>query len=435
MSDGFRQIPPGPVEKYHTSQDLLSWMSDRFKEFGDVYRASVYGTDVYVISDPQYANYVLRDNWQNYRKGQAIKRVGLLLGNGLMVSEGEFWKSQRRMIQPAFHEKVIATIINAVIAANLALLEKWECAAQRKRTINITRELSLMVLHVTLTSIFGDDYEQIAPHFSILSEETARDLQFAQTFRSLGKLVLQVAAQRREEGRLSPDILGMLMEARDRDSAEVMPDRQLVSEIMTLVVAGHETTASTLNWTWYLLSQHSEVEEKLSEELDCFSSELPPLADLSKFTYTRQVIEEAMRLYPPGWLMTRRALKEDRLGDYFVPAGTEIYISPYLIQRHPAYWEDPDRFNPDRFEAGRSGDRHGLTMLPFSAGPRKCIGELFARVEMQIHLMMIAKSLCLRSVDGNRIELDAGVNLRSKHDFIMAPQIKARRALSVDAAN
>lgn len=435
MTSGCRQIPTGPAEKYDTSQDLLSWMCDNFAHFGDVYKASVYGTDVYVVSDPQYANYVLRDNWQNYKKGQAIKRVGLLLGNGLMVSEGEFWKSQRRLVQPAFHGKVIAALTGAIAAANVELLKEWELAARETRTINVTHELSLMVLKVTLTSIFGDNYEEVAPHFSILSDETARDLQFAQTFRSLGKLVLQVAAKRRKETRLSPDILGMLMEARDRENSQVMPDRQLVSEIMTLIVAGHETTASTLNWTWYLVSQHSEVEEKLSKELNRLAGdEFGQLADLSKVNYTRQVIEEAMRLYPPGWLMTRRALKEDHLGDYFVPAGTEIYISPYLIQRHPAFWENPDRFNPDRFDADRPGDRHELTMLPFSAGPRKCIGESFARIEMQIHLMTIAKRLRLRSVDGNRVELDAGVNLRSKHDFIMAPEIKAPRALSVDAA-
>jgi cytochrome P450 len=223
----------------------------------------------------------------------------------------------------------------------------------------------------------------------------------------------------------------MLMEARDRESGQGMPDRQLVSEIMTLIVAGHETTASTLNWTWYLLSQNSEVEERLSRELNhLLGSELPELGDLPKFTYTRQVMEEALRLYPPGWLMTRKALKDDQLGDYFVPAGTEIYISPYLIQRHPALWHAPDRFNPDRFGSDQSRDRHPLTMLAFSAGPRKCIGDFFARIEMELHLIMIAKRLRLRYADARPAELDASVNLRSKCDFVMTPEIKVQRALS-----
>jgi cytochrome P450 len=433
MITKLRQLPPGPAEKYDPSQDLLAWMSDHFTRFGDVYKASVYGISVYVVSDPQFANYILRDNWQNYKKGQAIKRVGLLLGSGLMVSEGEFWKSQRRMIQPAFHDKIIGAMTTVITSANVALLRKWEHAAREQETVNVTRDLSMMVLQVVLISIFGDDYEQVAPHFSILSEDTERNLRFAQEFRSLGKVVARVAFQRRQNNITSADILGMLMEARDRDSGQVMPDHQLVSEIMTLVVAGHETTASTLNWTWYLLSQNPEVEKKLSGELDHLPlGELPELNDLSKFTYTRQVIDEAMRLYPPGWLMTRKALREDTLGDYFVPAGTEIYISPYLIQRHPALWERPDRFDPDRFGANQPGDRPFPAMLPFSAGPRKCIGEFFARIEMQIHLMMIARQLRLRSAEGNRLELDAGVNLRNKYDFMMIPELKAR-ALPVHA--
>jgi cytochrome P450 len=426
MPVSLRRIPPGPVERYNTSEDLLSWMRDQFKRFGDIYKASVYGSDVYVVSDPKYVDYVLRENWQNYKKGLAIKRINLLLGNGLMVSEGEFWKGQRRTIQPAFHHEAIRTLVKLMTIANVALLKKWEQAAQEHASVNVTRDVSLMVLDVVLISIFGSDYEQVAPHFRTLSEDAARNLQFAQAFRSLGKIVAQVAGQRRKENIMATDLLGMLMEARDRESGQVMPDRQLVSEIMTLIVAGHETTASTLNWTWYLLSQNSEVEERLWTELsDLAGSEFPDLGDLPKFQYTRQIIEEALRLYPPGWLMTRKALKDDQFGDYFVPAGTEIYISPYLIQRHPALWEAPDRFNPDRFEADSSRNPHALAMLAFSAGPRKCIGELFARIEMQIHLMMIAKRLRLRCADDKVPELDAGVNLRSKYDFIMTPEIKA----------
>jgi cytochrome P450 len=151
----------------------------------------------------------------------------------------------------------------------------------------------------------------------------------------------------------------------------------------------------------------------------------PEIGDPAKSVYTRQVIEETLRLYPAGWLMTRAALKNDRLGDYFVPAGTEIYISPYLIQRHPAFWEAPDRFDPDRFAPDQSRTRHPMTMIPFSAGPRKCIGESLARMEMQIHLTTIAKHLRLRCVGEQVIELEAGVNLRNKHDFIMVPEMIA----------
>src|SRR5712692_342614 len=343
-----------------------------------------------------------------------------------MASEGEFWKTQRRMIQPTFRRKAIGGLTSVITTSNLALLRKWEQVAHAKLSVNVTRDVSCTVLEVVLLSIFGADYEQVAPHFKILSEEPVRNLEFAQAFRALGKIVLELVAQRRKERITSTDILGMLMEARDWKSGQVMPDRQLVHQIKTLIVAGHETTSSTLNWIWYLLSQHSDVEKKLSSELDnLLGSEFPDLEDLPKFTYSRQVIDEALRLYPAGWLMTRRALKDDHLGDYFVPAGTEIYISPYFIQRHPDIWEDPDRFNPDRFGSDYLQGRHPLAMLPFSAGPRNCIGELFARIEMHSHLITIAKQLRLRFVQRQPPELDVGVNLRSKHDFIMYPELKA----------
>ncbi len=401
----------------------LRWMKDQFDRFGSIYRASIYGTDVYVVSDPEHVDHVLRINWRNYKKGQAIKRIGFLLGNGLMVSEGEFWKSQRRMIQPAFHDKAIGTWIDVISAANIALLKKWKDSAQERESVNITGDISHMVLKIVLISIFGDDYEEVAPHFNILSDESARNLQFAQRFTPLGKIVSGIAGRRRKQNRTATDMLGILMAAHDL-KGQPMPDRPLVSEILTLIVAGHETTASTLNWTWHLLSKSVEVEEKLSRELNAVPwSGSPEIGDLAKFVYTRQVIEETLRLYPAGWLMTRAALKNDQLGDYLVPAGTEIYVSPYLIQRHPAFWEAPDSFNPDRFGPNESRTRHPMTMLPFSAGPRKCIGESFARIEMQIHLMTIAKHLRLRSVGEPSIQLEAGVNLRNKHDFIMTPEI------------
>lgn len=421
-----KRIPPGPAEKYSATQELLSWMGDHFKRFGNTYKASIHGTTAYVIRNPEDAQHVLRGNWQNYTKGQAIKRVALLLGNGLMASEGELWKTQRRMLQPAFHRNQIGALTKVITTSNVALLARWERAAHEKVSVNVTRDVSNMVLEAVLISIFSGDYEQVAPYFKILTVEPVRNLGFAQTFRSLGKIILQLTAQRRKEKVTSTDILGMLMAARDQKSGQAMPDRQLVNEIKTLIVAGHETTASTLNWTWYLLSQHSVVEEKLSSELNNLrGSEFPDLDDLPKFAYTRQVIDEALRLYPAGWLMTRRALKDDQLGDYFVPAGTEIYISPYFIQRHPDLWKDPDCFNPDRFGPDYSQERHPLAMLPFSIGPRNCIGELFARIEMQIHLITIAKQLRLRFVEREPPELDVGVNLRSKHDFIMTPELKA----------
>jgi len=416
------RIPPGPREAFRITEDLLDWMGRQFNIFGDIYKASVYGTSVYVIRDIEFAQHVLVENWQNYVKGQHIERVALLLGNGLMASEGELWKRQRRMIQPCFNQESIAPLTKLMTDVNAELLRKWQLAAQRNESVNVTHDVSGMSLQVVLRFIFGDDYDTVGSHFDLLSQEKARDMRFAYSFRALRKIMLEVIDRRRRRV-TGADALGTLMQVRDRQSGVLMEDAQLIDEILTLVVAGHETTASTLNWTWYLISQHPEVERRLSNELDCLTT-FSELDDLPKFLYTRQIIDEAMRLYPAGWLLTRKALHEDRLGEYLVPAGTEIYVPPYFIQRHPKLWEEPDRFDPDRFHPDNSKHRHRLATIPFSCGPRNCIGALFARVEMQIHLLTIAKYLSLRYVESRPIELDAGVNLRSKYDFIMYPKTR-----------
>ncbi len=259
-------------------------------------------------------------------------------------------------------------------------------------------------------------------------------MEFVSSFRALGKIILQVIDRRRKDPAASTDALGMMMRARDPQSGQSMEDRQLIDEILTLIVAGHETTASTLNWAWYLISQHPGVEQRLSNELNTLTP-LSEIGDLPKFLYTRQIIDEVMRLYPAGWLLTRKALQDDMLGEYFVPAGTEIYVPLYFIQRHPDLWEEPDRFDPDRFRPENSGRRPRLATMPFSAGPRNCIGALFARIEMQIHLMTVARSLRLRYVSSRPIELDADVNLRSKYDFIMYPEAKTVGTSEATASN
>jgi cytochrome P450 len=415
-------IPPGPEEKYKRTEDLLEWMGRQFGTFGDIYKASVYGTTVYATRDVEFANHVLVDNSQNYVKGQYIRRVAYLLGNGLMVSKGDLWRRQRRMIQPAFNHKSIGGMTKLITAVNSRLLGKWQLAARRNESVNVTRDVSSVSLEVVLRFILGEDYEQVGFHFDLLMEN-ARDMAFARSFRALGKIILQIVQQRRTNPTTSTDTLSMLMQARDTQSGQFMEDGQLISEILTLIVAGHETTASTLNWTWYLISQHPEVEQRLSNELNDVTT-LSEFDDLPRFLYTRQILDETMRLYPPGWLTTWKALRDDWLGEYFVPAGTEIYVPPYFIQRHPKIWEEPDRFNPDRFRPDPSTHRHRLATIPFSAGPRNCVGALFARIEMQIHLMTIARYLRLRYIQSRPIELDAGINLRSKYDFIMYPEAK-----------
>lgn len=418
------RLPPGPTERFPSIDDLLHWMEENFAKFGDIYKASVFGSDVYVVSNPEYCQRILRWNWRNYpRKGQIIKRIALLLGTGLMASNGGFWASQRRMIQPVFSKSSIAGLTGLITRINGELLAAWRQAAERREMVNVTRDISAMVLKTTLTAIFGEDYEAAAPHFEILAGEPVRNLGFVEALRPADQIVRQLAERRRRSAGGAGDFLETMVQARDRDRGKPMSDAQLVREVTTLVVAGHETTAGLLNWIWYLLSRHPDVQEKLLTELQSLPWDGPPtLEALPRYTYVRQVIEEALRLYPPGWLMTRKALQDDHLGEYFVPAGTEIYISPYLIHRSPELWEVPEKFDPERLNAANGRDRHELARCPFGAGPRNCIGELFARVEIQIHLMMLARELRLRCDDSSPVEMSAGLNLHSKHDFMMLPE-------------
>jgi cytochrome P450 len=421
-SDSSR-VPPGPAEPYSGSDDLLNWMQQNFQRYGDIYKASIYGGDVYVINAPEYAEYVLLRNWQNFlRKGQAVKRIALSLGNGLISSNGPLWAKQRRMIQPAFTREAVSSQWSVFMKPNIALRDRWTASARSGASVNVTQDLSNTVLEVTLRSIFGDDYDKVAAHFQIVAEES-RNLEFAQTCSALSKIIVEIAHERRAQQRDASDILGTMMRSRDRESGRAMPDAQLAREALTLVIAGHETTASVLNWTWYLLSRHPDVEARLVGEIhDLLGNEEPTFQNLGRFSYTRQVLEEALRTYPPLWLMTRKTIKPDVLGEYVVPTGTEIYISPYLLQRHPHLWQDPDQFDPERFAGGE--DQPRLSMCPFGAGPRNCIGEFFARVEMQLHLMLIAPRLRLRYDDPRPAGMVAGVNLLSNRNFIMQPVLR-----------
>jgi len=418
------QTPPGPPDAYDPSGDLLGWMQLNFERYGDIYSGRIYGSSVYVVNAPQMAEHVLLTNWGNYlRKGQAVKRIAFSLGPGLISTNGERWASQRRMIQPAFTREAVSALFDAICVPNQSLFTRWQQAAAADQSVDVTYDLSLTVLEVTLRAIFGRDYDSVAPEFQIVADET-RSLEFAHVCSELMSVIVAVVQARRKRPSDDPDILGRMMSARDRQGSP-MPDAQLARESMTLVIAGHETTASALNWVWYLLAKHADVQSRVAAEVrNAKGKAALSMSALQQLSYTCSVLDEALRSYPPLWLMTRKTIKPDLLDGYQVPSGTEIYISPYLLQRHPRLWQDPHRFDPDRFEAHNSAIEQRLSMCPFGAGPRNCIGEYFARVEMQIHLATIIDSLSLCNTVEEPAQIVAGVNLLSRDHFIMRPQLR-----------
>lgn len=408
------------------TEDSLDRMVELFARYGDVYRVFAPGrkSHTWVINHPDDVKRVLVGNHRNYTKGPGLDRVKILLGNGIMTSEGDFWRRQRSMMQPLFHRRVVTGFNELIDAANSRFLEKWAAQAARGELVNLTEDMSELTLEIVLGSIFGRDLATLTRQpggnpFEVVTRETARDLKFAYRFRSLAKLVSSLMARRRAEPAEHFDYLSMLMNARDKDG-DPMTERALIDEVMTLVVAGHETTASGLNWAWYLLARHPEADARMHAEIEA-APELaaPGLGPMEQLTYTQNVINEALRLYPPGWLLSRRSIEADVLCGYEIPAGTDVLLSPYLLHRHPQYWKEPDAFRPERFDAEHESERPRFAYIPFAAGPRHCIGESLALYEMLMHLYKVARHYRLALASDEPITLEAQINLRTRKPLVM----------------
>jgi len=425
--------PPAASEPLDISfeSDALSVLERNFALHGDAFRmfSPVLQRTVWVLSHPDHVRHVLVDRSANFAKGIGIDRVAILLGNGLMTSEGESWRTQRRLVQPSFHRNIIATWMPHLHAANAALAEKWTTAATAGAAVNVTQDMSEVTLEVVLRALFSDDLARLTSArgdnpFALLTDDTERNLAFAYKFRQLGALILDEVQRRRRDGVRHNDIVSQLIDARDRQTAAPMGDRQLLDEIMTLIVAGHETTASSLNWFWYLLASTPDVAARLRAEVDAGAVDPPGYGDLEKLPFTRRAIDETLRLYPPGWLLTRRAIAADTVGGVSLPAKADVLISPYLVHRHPAHWPDPARFDPDRFLPEYNSGRNRFAYLPFGLGPRACIGEHLALVEMHTHVATLARRFDLELVPGQEIELEPQVNLRTRHPLRMIPRLR-----------
>jgi len=412
------------------AEDSLERMCELNARFGDLYRVYSPGRRryAYVINHPDDVRRVLVSNHANYRKGFGLDRVKMLLGNGLVTSEGEFWRAQRYLMQPMFHRRVITQFASVIAAANEQLLERWERLAASGERINVTDEMSALTLEVILRAVFGTDLDRLSQQlgknpFEIIARESVRDLTFAYRFRQLRKLVSELAERRRSEATGHFDFIGMLVHARHRATGAPMGERELVDEVMTLIIAGHETAASTLNSAWYLLSQHPEAETKLHAEIDAAPlCDVLDLAATEALPYTRGVLMETLRLYPAVWLLSRKSIGPDVLAGCAVPAGVDVLLSPYLIHRHPRFWSEPAAFHPERAEFAPQTVRPPLAYVPFSAGPRHCIGESMALFEMTVHLHRVARRYRLLYEPGQPMPLEALINLRSRGPLMMQLQ-------------
>jgi cytochrome P450 len=421
--------PPVAAEPFNIgeSDDSLERMVELFARLGDTFQvySPLRKAQVWVINHPDDVKRVLVGNHRNYTKGLGFDRVRILLGTGIIASEGEFWRKQRLLMQPFFHRKVLTRFAEVIAAANERRLARWQRLAAAGEPINVTDETSEMTLEIVLETLFGTDLERLVREtgdnpFLMVTREPARDLKFAFRFRGLSKVVQGILDHRRKHPAEHFDYVAMLMEARDKETGEGMNDRELIDEVLTLIVAGHETTASALNSTWYLLAKNPAAEAKLHAEVDAAPEwSAPSLTDMESLQYTHNVCDESLRLYPPGWLISRRAIEPDELGGYPLPAGTDVLLSPYLLHRHPAYWHEPESFRPERFDAEHEAERPRFAYMPFAAGPRHCIGETLAMYEMLMHFYKFARVFRLELTSDAPISFEAQVNLRTREPLLM----------------
>ena len=422
--------PPGPEEAVALGIDpeTLTILQHLQSEYGDMVSITKpSGRLAYFINDAAEVRRILTRRHSKYRKGPGFERVKMLLGNGLIVSDGDVWRRSRRMIQPAFSRQNVHRLMQVMVACCDRRAAHWAQLAAGNEQCNITSETSDFALELILLSIFSTDYEtriltQGDNPFAFLSRDSTRDLSVVMKIRQLRTLLLSIIEDRRAgKGSDEFDFLAMYLQATDKEGQH-FSDAELLDELMTLIVAGFETSANTLNWVWYLIAKHPDVETKLIAEAEQHLPNVSALSaeSLAAMAYTQQVLEETLRLYPPVWLFTRRSHEHDELEDFDVPPGTDIYLAPFVLHRTEHYWHDPQQFDPDRF-AATDKSKQDRPYFPFSLGPRRCLGEYFSFLEMKVHIGLLLPHFRMRLLDDSQPGLELGINLRTADDILMIP--------------
>jgi cytochrome P450 len=432
--------PPGPpaYRLFRTLREmrrdplrLLGSMSERY---GDVVYIRFLTIPVYLIRHPDHVRHVLQERHTIYDKDTFdYHMLKPLVGEGLLTSNGAPWLRARRLIQPAFHRERLAALGTLMSERILAMLERWRPMVASNQPFDVAEEMTRLTLDVVTRALFGADLshetdaitrglvtfmqhvlERISSPLALLPPlPTPGNLRARAAVRGLDRVVAGIIATRRRRAADTGDLLSMLLLARDEETGEGMTDRQLRDEVMTLLLAGHETTANALNWTWCLLAQHPEATGKLAAELThVLGGRTPSMADRPQLTYTRMVVEEAMRLYPPAWIVPRGAREDDEIAGFGVRAGSVVLLSPYLTHRHPGIWENPERFDPERFTPERAAARPRFAYFPFGGGPRLCIGNAFAMTEAQLAVATVAQRYRLDLLPGQRVRPEPLVTLR-----------------------
>jgi cytochrome P450 len=464
------RLPPGPRGHLllgsipEIRRDNVHAFLDIWRRFGDTVRLRGPMT-LYLVAHPDGVKHVLQDNAANYPRPPAVRdRLQAIVGDGLVGAEGAAWVRSRRMAQPAFRRHHLDRFCALFAEATAEVLDTWERAAELGRPLDAEAEMVRVSLANLGASLFQADWrrdlERIAPAVTdILSFANSRLTSVVDTSRLplpstrrfhrrlelLDSILYPLIAERRrsqkeraqyqdhgipEGDRVGrdgtarapfggDDLVSMLVDARDEDGAR-LTDKQVRDETISFFIAGHATIAAALTWTWYLLSTHPESWRRLRAEVDEVLGGRPPAAaDLPRLRYAGMVVQEAMRLYPPVYLLLRRALADDEVGGYRIPAGADIAMCPYVTHRHPGFWDNPEGFDPERFAPELAGRRHRMAFFPFSGGPRRCIGEGFAQLQLPLVVAMVSQRYRLSLLPARPAEVGVAVTLRPRTPMLM----------------
>jgi cytochrome P450 len=416
-------------------------------EYGDVAELKLAGPmRMYLLSHPDHVAHVLQTNAANYIVKRPSMHLEAMMGNGLTLSNGDLWRRQHRVMQPAFQAHKVDAMLAATAGEVARMLGRWRSLPAGP--VDLAREMERLSFHILLGTLFGsgislDESERIIQSVEFVLRVAGRgmflevppfiptpeNLRVKRALRELARVIDGLIAQRRSQTETADDLLSLLLHARDDASGTSMSERQLRDEVTSVLVAGYETTAVAMTWMFYAISQNPEVERRMHEEIDAVMSDAPfDPALMPRLEYTQMVIQESLRLYPPFWAMTRQAVADDVVGGYRIPAKALVVVSPYVTQRHPKLWENPDRFDPLRFTPTAAAARHRLAYFPFGAGQRICIGLRNAMLAMQATLVMVAHEYRLTLAPGQEIAVHTAMTIRPKHGMLMnLEQRTARR--------
>jgi cytochrome P450 len=433
-----RLAPPGPprrktfglLKKLFT--DRLGLMTNAAADHGDVVRIAIGPKSLYLVNHPELAKQVLADNSANYHKGIGLVEAKRALGDGLLTSDGDTWRAQRRTIQPVFQHRRIATQAEVVATEVGALVGRLRDHADRG-PVEVLHEmtgLTLSVLGKTLLDADLGGFSSLGHSFEAVQDQAMFEavtlsmvpkwvplpmqLRFRKAREDLRRVADELVSQRLAnpvDG--GEDVLSRLVASAGPDADPALSRLRMRDELITLLLAGHETTASTLGWAFHLIDRHPEVGERLhAEAVEVLGDRAPVHEDLRKLKYTVMVLEEVMRLYPPVWLLPRIAQADDVIGGYHVPAGSDVVVCPYTLHRHPEFWDDPERFDPGRFDPDVTTTRPRYAYIPFGAGPRFCVGNSLGMMEAAFVLAQVSRDLELTGVPGYEVVPEAMLSLR-----------------------